>query len=85
MHDGSVVRFSKVPADYDPTDRRAVHAYLQAHQDRGEIPTGLLYVDPKSADMHPTNATTDVALAEVPFETLCPGSAALEKLQRAYR
>jgi len=85
MHDGSVVRFSKVGPDYDPTDRDAVQAYLQEHQKRGEIPTGLLYLDESMADMHATSGTIETPLSEVPFEQLCPGSAALEQLQRAYR
>jgi hypothetical protein len=31
------------------------------------------------------NGTTDVPLTRLPFEQLCPGSAALEELQREYR
>jgi 2-oxoglutarate ferredoxin oxidoreductase subunit beta len=85
MHDGSMVRFSKVGADYDPTDREAVHAYLQERQKQGEIPTGLLYLDEHMGDMHATSGTVDMPLTELPFEQLCPGNAALEKLQRAYR
>ncbi|HEY3592809.1 MAG TPA: hypothetical protein VGL13_03005, partial [Polyangiaceae bacterium] len=85
MHDGSVVRFSKVGPDYDPTDRDAVQAYLQEHQKRGEIPTGLLYLDDQMNDMHATSGTVDVPLTELPFEELCPGSAVLDQLQRAYR
>jgi 2-oxoglutarate ferredoxin oxidoreductase subunit beta len=85
MHDGSAVRFSKVAADYDPTDRQRAYAYLQQSQSRGEVPTGLLYVDQGSGDMHEQNNTTDVPLSRVPYEKLCPGNAALDKLQRAFR
>jgi 2-oxoglutarate ferredoxin oxidoreductase subunit beta len=85
MHDGSVVRFSKVGPDYDPTDREAVQAYLQDHQKRGEIPTGLLYLDDQMGDMHATSGSVDLPLVDLPFDKLCPGSAALEQLQRAYR
>ena len=35
--------------------------------------------------MHDMNDTTDVALSQVPFEKLCPGRAALDKLQEAFR
>jgi 2-oxoglutarate/2-oxoacid ferredoxin oxidoreductase subunit beta len=85
MHDGSVVRFTKVTENYDPTDREGVHAYLQAHQGRGEIPTGLLYMERDAEDMHAINATTDTPLSQVPFTDLCPGSAVLDKLQAAFR
>jgi hypothetical protein len=35
--------------------------------------------------MHELNDTTDQPLASLPFEKLCPGSAALDKLQAAFR
>jgi 2-oxoglutarate ferredoxin oxidoreductase subunit beta len=85
MHDGSVVRFSKVAPDYDPRDRQAVYTYLQARQKKGEVPTGLLFIDERSSDMHDVNATIETPLAQTPFEKLCPGSAALDKLQAAFR
>src|SRR2546423_6698443 len=85
MHDGSVVRFVKVAEDYDPKDRLAAQAYLQEHQARGEIPTGLLYLDENTHDMHETSSTVMTPLSELPFEQLCPGSATLEQFQRAYR
>jgi 2-oxoglutarate/2-oxoacid ferredoxin oxidoreductase subunit beta len=85
MHDGSIVRFSKVAADYNPRDRQAAYAYLQASQGRGEVPTGLLYIDETASEMHALNDTTAVPLSQLPFEKLCPGSASLEKLQKAFR
>ena len=45
MHDGSTVRLARSTKDYDPTDRRRVYADLQERQGRGEVPTGLLYLD----------------------------------------
>src|SRR5256714_13302027 len=40
MHDGSVVRFTAVPTDYDPTNRHKVTTYLQERQNGGGIWTG---------------------------------------------
>lgn len=85
MHDGSVVRFTEVPPHYDPTNRAKVSAYLDEHQTNGEVVTGLLYLNPASADMHELNQTPDVPLSRLPFEKLCPGSAALQKLQEDFR
>ena len=85
MHDGSVVRFSVVPEGYDPRDRAKVFTYLQEQQTQGVIPTGLLYLNESVPDMHEMNNTSDTALAQVPFESLCPGSAALEKLMEDFR
>ena len=85
MHDGSVVRFSKVPKDYDPQDRAEVARYLQAHKDRGDIPTGLLFLDKQRGDMHDEARTRAVPLNQVPFAELCPGKGALDALMDAYR
>ena len=85
MHDGSVVRFKGVPPDYDPTDREKVFAYLEEHQGKGEVVTGLLFVDENVPDLHEMNATPDMPLTRIPYEKLCPGTAALDKLQGAFR
>ncbi len=85
LHDGSVVRLRKVAEDYDPTDRQAVADHLELHRHRGEIATGLLYVDKQASDMHDTSQTTDVPLSQLPFDKLCPGRAALEELQKSFR
>jgi 2-oxoglutarate/2-oxoacid ferredoxin oxidoreductase subunit beta len=85
MHDGSVLRFRKVAEDYDPTNRDAAYAYVRKLQERGEIVTGLLYVDPSSSDMHALNNTVDGPLTDVPYAELCPGSAALEALMEEFR
>ena len=85
MHDGQVIRLSKVADDYDPTNRLAAQTKLQEIQARAEIATGLLYLDTNTTDMHAMNKTADVPLTRVPFEKLCPGSAALAALQEDYR
>jgi 2-oxoglutarate ferredoxin oxidoreductase subunit beta len=85
LHDGNVVNLSKVATDYDYSDRQSVHAYLQEIQRKGEIPTGLLYLDTKTPDMHDMSATAPQPLARLPFEKLCPGSAKLNALQDAFR
>src|SRR5690606_23183631 len=52
MHDGSVMRFLKLDQDFDPLDRAASHRALQSAREKGEILTGLLYVDPDSRELH---------------------------------
>jgi 2-oxoglutarate/2-oxoacid ferredoxin oxidoreductase subunit beta len=85
MHDGTYINFTKTPEGYDPHDRAKVYAYLQEHQSEGKVPTGILFIDESAPDMHDVMGTTDVPLTEVPFSTLCPGSAELEKLQEEFR
>ena len=85
MHDGSTVRFRSVNDAYDPTDRDAAIGHVRAFQKRGEVVTGLLYIAEGSPDMHEQNHTVSGALTDVPYEALCPGSAALDALQEEYR
>ncbi len=85
LHDGSMVRLRKTGHDYDPTDRAAAEAYIRRHQKRGEIVTGLLYVDEGSPDLHEVNATAARPLNDIPYEQLAPGAAGLDKLQEAFR
>jgi 2-oxoglutarate/2-oxoacid ferredoxin oxidoreductase subunit beta len=85
MHDGSVVKLSKVADGYDPGDRRGVLDYLADARDKGEIATGLLYLEESGEDMHGFEHTVATPLVEIPHEDLCPGSAALDELQREWR
>jgi 2-oxoglutarate/2-oxoacid ferredoxin oxidoreductase subunit beta len=85
MHDGSVVRFRQVAEEYDPTDRDAAYQFVRAHQARGEVVTGLLYLDEHAPEMHEAYATDDRPRVDVPYEELCPGSAALAELMEEYR
>ena len=85
MHDGSTVRFRRLEDGYDPTNRDLAYAHVRACQARGEMATGLLFIDENGADMHAVAKTVDTPLAELPFETLCPGQTALQALMERYR
>jgi 2-oxoglutarate/2-oxoacid ferredoxin oxidoreductase subunit beta len=85
MHDGSMVRFKGVPPNYDPTDRGKVMDFIEEHHGKGEVVTGLLYLDQSVPDMHEMNKTTEGALTKVPYQKLCPGAAALDRLQDDFR
>ncbi|WP_394836726.1 2-oxoacid:ferredoxin oxidoreductase subunit beta [Pendulispora rubella] len=85
-HDGATIHLRKMAADYDPTDRTRAMAMLRERQAAGEIPTGLLFLDPTGAtEMHRGAKTVSTPLVDVPFDDLCPGHDALERLQAAYR
>ena len=85
MHDGSSVRLRSTAPDYNPTDRNSAYAHVRACQARGEIATGLLFIDEGGRDMHDMMKTVQTPLVDVPFAKLCPGSAALDKLMARYR
>ena len=85
MHDGSAVRLRATAADYDSADRTSDSAHVRACQRRGQIATGLLFVDEQSRDMHDLLKTPATPLIDLPDERLCPGAAALEALMARYR
>jgi len=78
MHDGSVVRFRPVDERHDPTDRDAAYAHVRALQARGEVATGLLFLDERAPSMHAALRTVPEPLVALPHEALCPGAAAMD-------
>jgi 2-oxoglutarate ferredoxin oxidoreductase subunit beta len=85
MHDGSVVRFRRAAEDYDPTNREAAYEHVRAMQRKGEVATGLLYIENSDRDMHAVNKTVERPLVDLPYEELCPGSVALDELMEEFR
>ena len=77
QHDGSVLRLRKLAEGYDPGDRVAAMTHIAAHEARGEILTGLLYVNAAADDLHAHLKTVDVPLNQLSQKELCPGAAAL--------
>jgi 2-oxoglutarate ferredoxin oxidoreductase subunit beta len=84
-HDGTLLRLRKLHAEYDPTDRIGAMNYVQQHQARGEIVTGLLYADPHAEDLHEHLHTVDAPFNGLTEEDLCPGAAALEAINASLR
>ena len=85
QHDGSLLHLRKLHLDYDPTDRYAAMSYMNAHQARGEVVTGLLYIDPLATDLHTSMNTSENPLNTMNARQLCPGSGALENINASLR
>ena len=85
QHDGSILRLRKLAADYDVHDRVVAMNYLQERQAAGEIVTGLLYVEPDAGDLHEHLNTVDAPFNALAEADLCPGPAALERLNASLR
>ncbi|MGA2950620.1 MAG: 2-oxoacid:ferredoxin oxidoreductase subunit beta [Caulobacteraceae bacterium] len=85
QHDGSILKLRKLPSDYDPTDRNQAINHLQSHQSRGEIVTGLLYVDPDAADLHDHLRTVSTPLNQLGDLELTPGPDALAAINESLR
>jgi 2-oxoglutarate/2-oxoacid ferredoxin oxidoreductase subunit beta len=85
QHDGTFLKLSKLHTEYDPTDRAAAMAYIQHHHSKGEVLTGLLYLEEQTDDLHANLNTVPVPLNSLSERELCPGSAKLAELNADYR
>jgi 2-oxoglutarate ferredoxin oxidoreductase subunit beta len=85
QHDGSKLALRKLAADYDVHDRTAALGFLQHHAAKGQIVTGLLYVDREPDDLHGHLHTVDGPLNALNEQDLCPGQAALDKINASLR
>jgi 2-oxoglutarate/2-oxoacid ferredoxin oxidoreductase subunit beta len=85
QHDGSRLRLRKLADGYDASDRLAAINNIQLHQARGEIVTGLLYIDASADDLHEHLATVGTPLNCLTEADLCPGAATLVTLNAELR
>ena len=85
QHDGSRLALRKIDADYDAHDRVGAVSFLTKHAAKGQIVTGLLYVDPESEDLHSHLNTVEKPLNSLDAGDLCPGTAALDKINASLR
>ncbi len=83
--DGSMMRLRQLHYDHDPRDRAAAMNQLVKHQADGELVTGLLFVDPQPAHLHDALNTVQLPLNRLDEAALCPGPAALERLNAGLR
>ena len=58
---------------------------MPARQARGQVVTGLLYIDTESDDMHASLRTVDAPLNTLGDAELVPGNAALASVNAALR
>jgi 2-oxoglutarate/2-oxoacid ferredoxin oxidoreductase subunit beta len=85
QHDGSIIRLRKTHPEYDPTDRIRAAQHVAEHAAKGEVLTGLLYVDSNPEDLHTHLNTVETPFNQMNAKELCPGSGALEKINAALR
>ena len=85
QHDGSLLKLAKLHDDYDPSDRVGALTHMHEHTAKGEIVTGLLYLDDDAEDLHGHLATVDAPLNRMNEKELCPGAEALAALNAEYR
>jgi 2-oxoglutarate ferredoxin oxidoreductase subunit beta len=85
LHDGSNIVFRKLNAEYDPTSRAAAFSFLRDSIQKGEIITGLLYIDEGVGDMHSDAGTVSTPLSKLSYQELNPGPGELASLMNRYR
>ncbi len=85
MHDGSVIRLNKLAKDWNPLDRVSAMNAVQTAKSKGEILTGLLYMNPDSTDLHELLRTSETPLNNLTQTELCPGAEILEGINSSFR
>jgi 2-oxoglutarate ferredoxin oxidoreductase subunit beta len=85
MHDGSHLRLRKLEENYDPTSRlNALTRLTEAHE-RGEVLTGVFYVNPQAPSFLDMLNITDQPLATLPESVTRPGREVLEAAMEELR
>jgi 2-oxoglutarate/2-oxoacid ferredoxin oxidoreductase subunit beta len=85
MHDGSRLRLSKLEEEYDAANRiRAISRLHEAHE-KGEVLTGVFYVNPEAPNFIDMLNMTSESLATLPSSITRPGKDVLDQAMEALR
>src|SRR5216683_458826 len=85
MHDGSRLRLRKLEEDYDATDKiLAVKRLAEGHA-KGEVLTGVFYVNTQAPNFIEMLNVTDHPLTTLPESVVRPGREALEQVMEELR
>src|SRR3984957_113747 len=80
MHDGSHLRLRKIKEDYDPSNRiGAVKTLMEAHE-KGEVLTGVFYVDTEKPTFTDLLNLVDQPLSSLPESVTRPSKEVLDKV-----
>jgi 2-oxoglutarate ferredoxin oxidoreductase subunit beta len=80
MHDGSSMRLRKILENYDPTNKTKAVSTLSESHEKGEVLTGVFYIDTKKPNFIELLNVVDEPLATLPESLTRPPKAALESL-----
>jgi len=85
MHDGSHLRIRKLDRDFDPTDRLAALAVLEEAEKKGEVLTGVLYVNTHKPTFMELLNMGDEPLGTLPQSKTRPPRAVLDQVMEELR
>lgn len=80
LHDGSRLLLKKLNSDYDPTNKTEAMRVLAESHNKGEIVTGLFYLDTKKPDFMEMLNVVDRPLATLPQSSVRPPKKVLEEV-----
>jgi 2-oxoglutarate ferredoxin oxidoreductase subunit beta len=83
LHDGSHILLRKLSTDYDPTQRgEALRALIESHE-KGEIVTGLFFVDTQRPSFIDLLNVVEEPLATLPESTVRPPKEVLDQVMQS--
>ncbi len=85
LHDGSTIKLDKLSKDCDANDYDGARLALAKARNNGVFPTGLIYMDSESVELHEILNTSSVGLNKLTEKELCPGSKVLEEINVGLR
>jgi len=85
MHDGSRLRLRKLEEEYDPKNRIEAITRLNEAHEKGEVLTGVFYVNTEAPSFVDLLNMTDEPLATLPESAVRPGREVLEQLMEELR
>ena len=84
LHDGSSLRLRKLHEDYDPTDKiHAIKMLMETHA-KGEVLTGVFYIDTQKPDFTSLLNMVDEPLATLPQERIRPSREVLAEIMEGH-
>jgi 2-oxoglutarate ferredoxin oxidoreductase subunit beta len=85
MHDGSHLRLRKLDRDHDATNKVGALQLLAESHEKGEMLTGVFYVNPDAPTFIEQLNMTEESLARLPQELTRPPRQALEEIMEELR
>jgi 2-oxoglutarate ferredoxin oxidoreductase subunit beta len=85
MHDGSLLRIRKTDRDYDPTNKRGALEALEEAETKGEVLTGVLYVNTAKPTFVELLNLDDEPLATLPESKTRPPKEVLDTVMEELR
>jgi 2-oxoglutarate ferredoxin oxidoreductase subunit beta len=85
LHDGSHLRIRKLNRDYDPTQKLAALAAIEDAEKKGEVLTGVLYVNTEKPNFLEMLHLTEEPLATLPEAKVRPPKQALDEIMEELR